>query len=153
MARELGLAVTIRPISAFRAECDERECAWISVPCTSEHVAGNKLEEHMAEDHPPEDFSPLMSNANADWFDALGKPVSPVNRTAAIDYLVEQGMDEDKAILLTLVVGRDISHDEPDRAVKVMRHTVNEELGSHGTETVVLMALAYLTAPQPVEPS
>lgn len=87
-----------------------------------------------------------MSTATS-WWDALGKPVAAENVRAAADLLVDNGMGADYVALLLPLVVREIEHDEPERAQKVLRSTVHELLGAYGNETLVLMTLATLTAP------
>lgn len=90
----------------------------------------------------------LKSNEHESWWDALGKPVTQANLCRTANFLVEQGVPPALAELCLPIVARDIQHDNPLQAQKGMRFLVNETLGYHGTETIVLMALAYLTAPQ-----
>lgn len=85
-----------------------------------------------------------MSNDNQSWFDALGKPVSNANKVAAHRLLVEYGYHVGNAELAVIFAARDIEHDNPEQAYKDVRALVGRN------ETMVLMVLATLTAPQEV---
>ncbi len=87
------------------------------------------------------------SNTNTSWWDALGKPVSQANLQATAALLVEYGVPEGIAVTCLPIVASDIAHDQPDRATKDMQFLVRETLGTKGAETLVVMALASLTAP------
>lgn len=75
-----------------------------------------------------------------DWFDALGKPVSPDGIALATALLVDHGYDEKQAGMVLWVVAREVTHDQPDRAQKYLRSFV----GSN--ETLVLRCLATMLA-------
>jgi hypothetical protein len=76
------------------------------------------------------------------WWDALGKPVPEEARCAAYDLLVANGCNPGEAALVVPVVCREIEHDEPDAAQKVLRHW----LPAHHSETLVLQTIATICA-------
>lgn len=73
-----------------------------------------------------------------DWFEALGKPVHPSQRQAALDLLTDEGYNPGEAELVLAVVAREIEHDNPEAAIKYMRSFVGH------SETLVIRALATL---------
>lgn len=86
------------------------------------------------------------SNDNTSWFDALGKPVSQTNRQAGVDFLLRQHIPMSYIELVLPLVVRAIERDEPAQASGPLRELF-KELWGHESETLVMMTLAYLTAP------
>ncbi len=83
------------------------------------------------------------------WWDALGKPVPQENLEATLALLIENEYPRWQSEIVLNIVASEIRNDNPDRAQRVMRSFVSDkDIGGRGNETLVLRALATMTAPQ-----
>lgn len=74
------------------------------------------------------------------WFDALGHPVHQAGRQAAWELLVSQGLDADEASVIIPLIAREVEHDNPERAQKILRNW----LPAHGSEILLMRTFAVL---------
>lgn len=83
-------------------------------------------------------------SAPTDWFDALGRDVPLAHQQRTHKLLVDEGFDPTVSGMIVVAVAREIRHDEPDRAQRILRNW----LPQRGSEVLLFRILATLVAPR-----